>query len=334
MAKVYYLHLTAWRGKTCWPLLFYWKLQNNRRSRILLFLPNTFFHWFIEIESILGHTDHTLGISHFEYSCFSINADPISILFLLNCRSRSSGSEFTTLLQITAWFHQLQTYIKCNQKAIGSDHDASSMPEEMRAEMQKFKRVIWKSNPHWYLPSIYISIFDTNSSEHLNMGHWSTRNSTWALLSDKEKGFLESIQAWKVMVLTRCSRQCFSYTTGSQPGRTSHHIAIVQYIQHRIYPPQHSFSSQPNLTHQTRYSYSWSPPRRFSEPSVHTHHHMKPVLSLTPSDLLCWKQMAVQVPAPLRSCLSSGVPVQTGFFVLQLSEVNIPGNTLVPVYKF
>lgn len=35
---------------------------------------------------------------------------------------------------------------------------------------EKFKTVILKSNPHWYLHWIFISIFDTNSSKHLNVG--------------------------------------------------------------------------------------------------------------------------------------------------------------------
>lgn len=34
---------------------------------------------------------------------------------------------------------------------------------------KKFKKIILKSNPHWYLHWICISIFDTNSSKHLNV---------------------------------------------------------------------------------------------------------------------------------------------------------------------
>lgn len=71
-----------------------------------------------------------------------------------------------------------------------------------------------------------------------------------------------------------------------------------------------------------------------AELSIHIHHHVKPVLSLTSSDPLCWKQVAAQVPAPLGSCLSSLAPVQTGFSILQLSEVNIPDNTTVCAYTF
>lgn len=64
------------------------------------------------------------------------------------------------------------------------------------------------------------------------------------------------------------------------------------------------------------------------------HCRMNPVPRLMLPHLLCWKQTTAQVPAPLGSRLSSGAPIQTGSFILQLSEVNIPGNTIVAVYKF
>lgn len=134
-------------------------------------------------------------------------------------------------------------------------------------------------------------------------------------------------------MLIRCSRQCFSYTTGLQPGRTIQPIAIVQYIQHCIYPPPHGISSRPNLTHQTRYSYSWSPPGHLSEPNAaHASSH-EASAEFNIARALVLKTNSNTVPAPLGS-LSSGAPVQTGSFILQLSEVNIPGNTIVPVYKF
>lgn len=79
---------------------------------------------------------------------------------------------------------------------------------------------------------------------------------------------LKVCQVPKVGMLILCSRQCFSYTTGLQPNRTDQPIAIVQYIQHCIYPPPHSISSRPDLTHQTRYSCSWSLPGHLSEPST------------------------------------------------------------------
>lgn len=67
---------------------------------------------------------------------------------------------------------------------------------------------------------------------------------------------------------------------------------------------------------------------------VHTHHHMEPVPCLMLSDFSSWKQMPVQVPAPLGSCLSGRTPVQMSSAIPQLSEVNIPENTTGSVYKF
>lgn len=67
---------------------------------------------------------------------------------------------------------------------------------------------------------------------------------------------------------------------------------------------------------------------------VHTHRHMEPVPCLMLSDFSSWKQMPLQVPAPLGSCLSGRTPVQMSSAIPQLSEVNIPENTTGSVYKF
>lgn len=69
---------------------------------------------------------------------------------------------------------------------------------------------------------------------------------------------------------------------------------------------------------------------------MHTHHHMNPVPCLMLPELLPWKQMPVQVPAPWGSCLITRRPFKwaMSFFNLQKWIFKKKKNTTVPVYKF
>lgn len=128
--------LTTWRNEACWSWIFYLKLLSNSRNWILLFLFTQYFLFTSPQKTNLHRYYLTWTANkeffHFEYSYSSINADPLFILASLKCHFRSSRSEFSTVLQITSWFHQVQTYIKHNQKAIGSDHDALDTAERVR----------------------------------------------------------------------------------------------------------------------------------------------------------------------------------------------------------
>lgn len=130
--------------------------------------------------------------------------------------------------------------------------------------MQKFKRVIWISNPHWYLHSICISTFDTTpQSTEL----WTLKYMQQHLSPAQEKS-------------KRILRVC--------PSPKGHDVdnalKTVLLLHHRLTAQRDplplcriskaacvhlhmAFSAGP-AWHETRYLCSWSPSRHLSEPNM------------------------------------------------------------------
>lgn len=249
----------------------------------------------------------------------------IALLFWFHCtvipgvQKVSSAHFCKELLDSTSCKHTSNRIRK--QLAVAMMHQTCQSGWE---KCEKFKTVILKSYLHWYLHSICTWIFDTNFSKHLNVdteAHATTpepcsgrrRECSQSLSKSQRSGCFCSAQDSASL-----TPQAYNLTGPFSPLPLCNISDTTNIHLHMVFPASPTWHSRhATLT---------------AEPvHIHTHHHTTPVSCLMLPDLLSWKQMSVQAPAPLGSCLRGGAPIRMSSVILQLSEVNIPENTTVPV---